>query len=148
MHVVDYVVNNNVTIDFRWHPYAGATWDDEDNALYLNRDPNSTRPDGPFVLNLIAHEVTHLEQGSDLALSKIGELDAWKVGFAVQNHFSPLTVDTAEYKIVNELDVWDTDRFTELVHEYNSTTSGGWIYNILFDLLPDWPPGMQMSPGR
>jgi hypothetical protein len=145
---VDYIIDNNVTIDFRWHLYAGAIWDDDGNALYINRDPDTTRPDDPFMLNLIAHETTHLQQGPAWALTKAGELEAWKVGFTVQNHLSPLTEGTPEYKIVNELDIWDTGKFTELVYDYNRNVSGGWIYNILFTFLPDWLPSIQMSPGR
>ena len=146
LHVVDYVLQNNVSIGFHWHLYAGAYWDDEDNALYLNMDQNTTRPDDPFVLNLIAHEVTHLEQGSTWALTKAGELEAWKAGFAVENYFRPLNEGSVGYKIVNDLDVSDIDTFTELVHEYNQNAVGwsGGLYNLFFDQLPDYPIGIML----
>jgi len=144
LHIFDYIVLNDIKIGFHWHLYAGAYWKDKENALYLNRDPNTTSPDDPFVLNLIAHEVTHLEQGSTWALTKAGELEAWQVGFKVQSYFSPLTEGTPEDRIVNDLEIWDTDTFTDLVHEYNQNASGGWLYNFFFDLLPDYPIGIMI----
>jgi len=140
----EYVALNNVKIGFHWHLYAGAYWDDEDNALYINRDANNARPDDPFLLNLIAHEVKHLEQGSTWALTKAGELEAWKVGFKVQSYFSPLDENSPEYDIVHNLEIWDTGKFTDYVHEYNQTKTGwkGMLYNFFFDRLPDYPVGI------
>lgn len=79
-------------------------------------------------------------------MTKVGELEAWKVGFAVQDYFTPLDKDSPEYDIVHNLEIWDTDTFAELVHEYNN--NAGWagaMYNFMFDLfLPDWPIGIQV----
>jgi len=59
--VFEYIVLNSVKIDFKWTLYAGAVWDDEENAVHLNMDPDKTDPESPWVLNLIAHEATHLQ---------------------------------------------------------------------------------------
>jgi RHS repeat-associated protein len=147
-HIYEYLVLDNVQIGFHSHLYAGAYWDERNNAIYLNMDRSKASADDPFVLNLVAHEATHLEQTPTLALTKFGELEAWKEGFTVQSYFSPLKEGRPEYKIVNDLEIWDTYKFTELVHEYNENVPRGWIYNLFFDLLPDWRRGVQFSVGR
>jgi hypothetical protein len=141
----EYIVLSNVRIDFKWHPYAGATWDDKHNAIHINpKNTDPTDPESPWVLNMIAHEATHLQGGRTWALTKVGELEAWKVGFTVQDYFTPLEKDSPEYDIVHDLEIWDTPRFTELVHDYNGNTGlDGAIYNFMFDhFLQDWPIGI------
>ena len=53
------------------------------------------------------------------------------------------------YKILN-VEIWDTYKFTELVHEYNKNTDPSWagqVYNFLIDFLPDYPPSIQAIAG-
>ncbi len=74
-----YLVQNGVQIRFRSQRYSGAMWWLDGN-IYLDADTYSetTSPDDPFMLALIAHETKHLAQGPIVALSVYGELEAWQ----------------------------------------------------------------------
>lgn len=93
MHQVDFILENkiHIVVDTGWQTWGGATgaWFDENsNTIILNSDPNagSVNANGQpttWGLSLIVHEARHLEQGSELSHSKIGEMDAWQVQFRV-----------------------------------------------------------------
>src|SRR5512142_3016565 len=66
---------------------TGARWT-ADRRIEIHPRFAQLAPDDPYALSLVVHEVRHLKQGPLVALSVYGELDAWKLQFALLNKWT------------------------------------------------------------
>ena len=77
-----YIIENDVEFDFTaQNTYASWTFDGHINLRTPDYSLDTNSADEPFMLSLIVHEARHLEQGPRLALSVLGELDAWQIQY-------------------------------------------------------------------
>ena len=62
--------------------------------IYLNPKYFSpmTPPNDPRILAILCHEVCHLRQGVFTAMSVYGELEAWQLGFRIEQNLSGRTL--------------------------------------------------------
>jgi len=86
--MVMYILAHNVHLTFDdMIEGNGAQWQilNGQQLIVLNSNnfSTSTSTSDPFMLQLIAHEAKHLEQGPKVALSVYGEQGAWQVGIQV-----------------------------------------------------------------
>jgi len=80
-HGAMYIMNNNVQFGFT-DQNTGASWTFDGNInLSAQSYSLNTSPAHVYMLSLIVHEARHLEQGRLLALSVLGELDAWQIQY-------------------------------------------------------------------
>ena len=138
---VDYIMNNDVHIVFNKLLWGGARWGFDGN-ITLQESYEKRDPDDPFLIGLIAHEAYHLEQKPGWALSKIGEIEAWKLGFNVQRNFTHQPLSKTANAIA-DLDLgkayFDPQPAIDLIHTYNNDI-GDTTYNFTFDhFLPTYP---------
>jgi hypothetical protein len=138
-HAANYILDNNVHISFRNQLWGGGGWGLDGNITLDDSLENKT--DDPFLVGLVAHEAYHLEQGPAWALSKIGEIEAWKLGFAVQRDFSHqeligISKKIADLDLDNAYD--DPQPAIDLIHKYNEVADDP-VYNFMFNLLPKYP---------
>src|SRR5690606_11399425 len=96
-HGVLYILENDVHIKvgnlpFNFDGGRGAWFSESANTITLNADSYSDQTmSNACGLSLIIHEAKHLEQGTELSHSKLGEMEGWQVQFDVLSHFQPLT---------------------------------------------------------
>jgi hypothetical protein len=98
-HGVSYILAHgiHITVKGGWQSGFGSrgAWYEGTTLVVLNADLKN--PDGSPVYSLtsmpdtwglanIIHEARHIEQGPDLAWSKLGEMDAWQIGIDVAKH--------------------------------------------------------------
>jgi RHS repeat-associated protein len=96
MHGVNYVLENSIhiTSGSGWQTFGGNTgawFDERSNTLILNADKSAGNFDANgqitlWGLSLVVHEAKHLEQGSNVSHSKLGEWDGWQVQVDVLKH--------------------------------------------------------------
>jgi hypothetical protein len=88
VHGVNYILEHgiHITKGTGWQSSGGgvgAWFDEGSNTLIINSESSGNfDSDGDLSLwglSLIIHEARHLEQGSDLSHSKLGEMDAWQI---------------------------------------------------------------------
>jgi hypothetical protein len=95
-HGVLYILQNDIHIKVGtgWQTAGGNTgaWFDEgSNTLTLNSDSSAGSVDSngqitTWGLSLVIHEARHLEQGTELSHSKLGEMEGWQVQIDVLKH--------------------------------------------------------------
>jgi RHS repeat-associated protein len=110
MHGVEYIVSNDIHIKVGNLPFdldknRGAWFSESTNTITLNGDSYSPNkmPDA-WGLSLIIHEAKHIEQGTELSHSKLGEMEGWQVQFDVLSHFQPLTSEQQRVSNAQTLD--------------------------------------------
>ncbi|MCL4275403.1 MAG: hypothetical protein KJZ77_16140 [Anaerolineales bacterium] len=99
VHGVEYMLSNNIHIVITngWPSYLkrGAWWTSD--TVYITQGGSSWIPPNTSIteqgilanewaLQNIIHEAYHIEQGKELALTQLGEMQAWKVGLDVYQH--------------------------------------------------------------
>jgi hypothetical protein len=141
---VNYIRAHRVKIGFRKQNATGAMWFIDGN-IYLNANTYSiqTYPADAFMLNLIAHEALHLQQGFFTALSVYGELQAWQLGFRVAQSLGMILYHSALVKLMALPLDFDRDllgKTRTLMQDY-----AGNGYRI--DLLPFFPLPKEVSYG-
>jgi len=101
-HGVEYILSKGIHIEVGtgWQAALGdigAWFDEASNSLIVNKDSagnfDSNGQLGLWGLSLIIHEARHLEQGSDLGHSKLGEMDAWQTQIDVLAHLGHFGLD-------------------------------------------------------
>jgi hypothetical protein len=137
-HGVMYILKNDIHIKVGNLPFnldenRGAWFSESANTIVLNADSYSAEsmPDG-WGLSLIIHEAKHLEQGTELSHSKLGEMEGWQVQFDVLSHFQPLTSEQQRV-----LDAQTLDEYVDAVQDHwpGYWSSGLWgLYTY-----PDYP---------
>ena len=80
-----FIINHNVEIRIKsfswWQQGMGVRWT-ADGAIEMRSDKVSWHhPVKPYQLPGLVHEVKHLEQGKRIALSQLGEVQAWFTEF-------------------------------------------------------------------
>jgi len=96
---------------------------------------NQTMPSA-WGLSLIIHEAKHLEQGTKLSHSKLGEMEGWQVQFEVLSHFQPLSSE--QQKVLNAQTV---DKFVDVLQTSKSENWRDYLFNGVWGLYtnPDYP---------
>ncbi len=137
-HGVNYIVSHNIHIMVGHLPLGmdkgrGAWFSESANTIVLNEDSYSTDIlPSAYGLSLVIHEARHMEQGTELSHSKLGEMDAWQIQFDVLSHFQPLT--PAQQDVLNAQTL---DEFTGEVQDH---WSGYWFNGTLgLYTYPDYP---------
>ena len=137
-HGVLYILENNIHIKVGNLPFnldkdRDAWFSESTNTIVLNADLFSAgaMPNG-WGLSLIIHEAKHLEQGTELSHSKLGEMEGWQVQFDVLSHFQPLT--PGQQRVLN----------AQTLDEYVDAVQDHWPsywFNGLWGLYtyPDYP---------
>ena len=84
VHAADYLVKHKTSFDnLTYQPFGtGAAWQRDGTITFPNNN-SLPDPNNAYAVGLIAHEAMHLEQGSSVALTAYGELQAWQVGIKV-----------------------------------------------------------------
>src|SRR6266498_1992167 len=141
IHAAEYILEHNVQIEFKNLLWGGGGWGFDGN-ITIQEAYKNKGPDDPFMVGLVAHEAYHLEQGHEYALTKIGEIEAWKLGFTVQRNFSHKALGTTAEAIA-DLDLGkaysNPQPAVDLIHQYNDE-AGDSTYNFMFDhFLPTYP---------
>ncbi len=152
----DFMINNDIHVGYgstRYPNWFSAWWDADNRTVTLDEkdfDSNNPNPNDPFLLNIVAHELDHInityQFGSSLipaGLTKYGEIRGWQIGFAVQYNFTQ-TVPRQGSNMSNliSLDLNSPDviaRGSSIIYEYHKNVSGGWIYSLFYSLLPSYP---------
>jgi RHS repeat-associated protein len=145
-HGIQYILENNIHIKVKsgWQSGFGSrgAWYEGNNLIVLNRDLKN--PDGSPVYSLntmpdewglanIIHEAKHIEQGPELAFSKLGEMEAWQIeidvaenlGWYVKNGWNPRDRGVKRATTVSE--------FSEAIRQYDKPYWRG------LSLLLDYP---------
>ena len=133
---VSFIRNRGVRIGFKKQKATGAMWSLDGN-IYLNSDSFSlaTPPNHAFLLNLVAHEALHLQQGMVTALSVYGELEAWQLGFRIYQLLGGRITSSSLNELMGLGLSYDRDLLSKvrfLMQDY-----AGKGYRI--DLLPRYP---------
>lgn len=88
VHGVLYILDHNIhiTVGTGWQSTGGETgaWFDEgSNSLIINSESSGNFDSSGNLslwgLSLVIHEAKHLEQGSNLSHSRLGEMEAWQI---------------------------------------------------------------------
>jgi RHS repeat-associated protein len=142
-HGVEYMVENDVHISVGsgWQTSGGATgaWFDEgSNTLTLNSDVSAGSVDvngQPTLwgLSLIIHEAKHLEQGSRLSHSKLGEMEGWQVQVDVLVNLGYFDLDESGMPV----DAWAKDVLNAQTVEAFSTAIKGYGEGKYWNRLQD-----------
>lgn len=137
-----YILEKNIHITvgsllFDLDKDRGAWFNEDSNLIVLNEDLYSLdkMPDA-WGLSLIIHEAKHIEQGTELSHSKLGEMEGWQVQFDVLSHFQALSSE--QQKVLNAQTV------DEFVGVLQTSTSDDWRkywFNGAWGLYtyPDYP---------
>jgi hypothetical protein len=140
IHAADYIIEHDVKIVFNKPLWGGGGWKLNGN-ISLDHSFKDTGPNNSFVVGLIAHEAYHLEQGPIWALSKVGEIEAWKLGFTVQRNFSDRPLESI-FNAIADLDLGEVHNNPQvgidLIHSYNDSVKES-VYSFMFDRLPTYP---------
>jgi hypothetical protein len=135
-HGVNYILANGVHIKIG-HTLGDreATFSESTNTIILTDADHLYSYDkmpNDMGLSLIIHEAKHLEQGTALSHSKLGEMEGWQVQFDVLSHFRELTQDEKDVLKAQTLDKFKT----EIYNHYNGYWSNGFwgLYTY-----PDYP---------
>jgi hypothetical protein len=139
---VSFIKNRNIKIGFRKQKATGAMWSLNGN-IYLNGNSFSfaTPPSDAFMVSLVAHEALHLKQGIFKALSVLGELEAWQLGFRIYQILGGRFFSSALNELMNLPVSYDREILTRtrfLMQEY-----AGKGYRI--DLLPRYPLAQEVT---
>lgn len=137
-----FIVNRRVSIGF-WKKgaHVGAFWL-PGRRIYLNLKYFSlqTDPADPHLYSLIIHEVCHLRQGLQTALSIYGELEAWQLGFRV---YQQLTGQPYHQNLIELMSLpLGTDR--EILRRAQVLMQVYAGKNYRADLLPLYPFGREL----
>jgi hypothetical protein len=146
-HGVNYIMTHGVhiTVSSGWQEWGGATgaWFDENkNIITLPASQYSTESQpSVYGLSSIIHEAAHLEQGSDLSHSKLGEMIAWQIQIRVRMNLGE-SLSASDKELLN---IQSVEKFSDAVQKENSpywNRISGPLGNILCIGLcsyPDYP---------
>jgi hypothetical protein len=135
---VEYIRAHDTKVGFkRVRPNVGAFWTLGGNIKLNTRHYSyETSLTDPYFLNLIVHEVCHLQQGFITALSVYGELEAWQVGFRTYRELAGRYPHHAAVEEIMTLP-WNWDREVLSRARALMQAYSGKGYRI--DLLPLYP---------
>ena len=108
-HAAQYILDNDVEIGFA-RQSTGARWT-LDGRIELNSKRHSvaTSPANSWLMGIIVHEATHLEQGVSLALSVEGEVGGWKAEFLARAELGA-PIQNPHWKAIVQVPDPPTDR--------------------------------------
>ena len=138
---VDFIRKRKVKVSFRKQKATGAMWSLNGN-IYLNSNSFSlsTSASDAFMLSLVAHEALHLKQGMVTALSVLGELEAWQLGFRVYQALGARIFGSALNELMGLSISYDRDKLRKV--RFLMQAHAGKGYRI--DLLPLYPAWMEI----
>jgi hypothetical protein len=133
-----YIINNHVEIritEFKgFKKGMGVRWA-ADGAIEMRADRMSwTAPLELFRLPGLAHEAKHLEQGKRIALTKLGEVQAWSIESQVRQELR-----FTRGHIPAEVDDWAADPTKENFHKASKAIIASQPRTYFFWLLPPYP---------
>jgi len=140
---LQYLQSRRVKIGFRKQSAATAAIWTPGQRIYLNPKYFSpdTSPNDPRVLSLLIHEVRHLQQGFFTALSVYGELEAWQLGFRVEQKLTGRTLPPVIEEMLSLPLNWDRE-VLEQARKLMLTYAGK---GYRADLLPLYPLGKEIK---
>ena len=131
-HAAQYILDNDVEIGFA-RQSTGARWT-LDGRIELNSKRHSvaTSPTNPWLMGIIVHEATHLEQGISLALSVEGEVGGWKAEFLARAELGA-PIQNPHWKAIAKVPDPPADRDLRMARSEMLQIAG---YRYLIWLLP------------
>jgi hypothetical protein len=153
VHGVEYILNNNIHVTVGepykcfgtgrgrfctgdWQSqYDIGAWYEGDNRILLNPNDgykSDMMPD-PWGLSLVIHEAKHIEQGTFIAFSKTGEMEAWKINLEIFGNLTGISPENYGLRSQEVHKATTVDAFENAIQTYDK----GYWRGLKF--LPDRP---------
>ena len=141
-YIVDHSIH--ITVKSGWQSGFGSrgAWYEGDDLVVLNGDLK--KPDGSPVYSLdkmpdewglanVIHEAKHIEQGPELAFTKLGEMEAWQIGIDVAENLGYYQRRGLKGRDLAVKNATTVDEFSKAIQDYDKPYWTG------LSLLLDYP---------